>query len=56
MRKSVRVFRDKGLGPGGWSCPCCAPAKRHRKTWMRAVRKRMARWSLRYDPEVWGLC
>jgi uncharacterized C2H2 Zn-finger protein len=31
--------RDAKLGPGGWHCPCCAPAKRDRKKYLRAARR-----------------
>lgn len=55
MKKSIKIYRDKGIGPGGWDCPCCGPAKSHRKQWMRMVRKRIVRMERRADPEAWGL-
>lgn len=27
------------IGPGGWKCPCCAPAPRDRKRTLRAYKR-----------------
>ncbi len=31
--------RHTGLGPGGWHCTCCSPAKRHRTAWCRTAKR-----------------
>ena len=36
-----RRIRDAHIGPGGFHCPCCAPPKNKRKTYMRYVRRRI---------------
>lgn len=36
-----RRVRDADIGPGGFECPCCAPPKCKRKTYMRYVRRRI---------------
>lgn len=38
VEKKIRT-KQTHLGPGGYGCPCCAPAKSHRKTVNRAVKR-----------------
>lgn len=32
-------LRMHGIGPGGWKCPCCAPAPKNRKPHCRAIKR-----------------
>lgn len=39
-----RRITDKGIGPGGWSCPCCAPAPgAAKRKWMKGGKKKINR-------------
>lgn len=40
--------RQRGLGPGGWYCPCCALRRSQRPAWVRA-KKRSDRQKARRD-------
>ncbi len=40
MRKSSGRYTNRGAGPGGWDCPCCAPAPGKRKEHFRLARRR----------------
>jgi len=42
----TNIFRAKGhmlFGPGGWYCPCCGPAPKNRKAFVRKHKKRINR-------------
>lgn len=39
QKKLHMKIRNMKLGPGGWHCPCCAPAKRERPAYVRAVKR-----------------
>jgi len=32
-------MRQTGLGPGGWHCRCCSPAKSKRTAWCRMAKR-----------------
>lgn len=36
-------YRLKGVGAGGWDCPCCAPNQKTRAKWCRLAKKAMYR-------------
>lgn len=39
-----RRVTAEGIGPGGWKCPCCAPAPgRPKKLWKRVGKKKERR-------------
>jgi hypothetical protein len=44
MMKAKGYYRRitaQGIGPGGWRCPCCAPAPgKAKKLWMRLGKKK----------------
>ena len=41
-KKFFMKVRNIHLGPGGWHCPCCVPAKKARKSWIRKSKRREA--------------
>jgi len=43
MRSLHKRCRDGCLGPGGWFCPCCAPAIRERKRFLRKIKRGLLR-------------
>ena len=50
MQVSIaKKYRDDGIGPGGWHCPCCGPRPNDRKTFMRLVRRRIKRKEDKYE-------
>lgn len=32
-------FRTARVGPGGWLCTCCGPSPKHRKAFIRRVKR-----------------
>ena len=39
-----RRVTAQGIGPGGWRCPCCAPAPgKAKRTWMKIGKKKLNR-------------
>lgn len=37
-----RRLTSEGIGPGGWKCPCCAPAPgKPKRLWKRMGKKRL---------------
>lgn len=43
MKKGFyRRVTSEGIGPGGWRCPCCAPAPgKPKRLWMKMGKKRL---------------
>ena len=39
MMKNAYFKKLKNVGPGGMRCPCCGPAPKHRKAFLRAVKR-----------------
>lgn len=48
-RKSSVRYTDRGIGVGGWKCPCCAPAPGKRKEYFRIARHRENREALKIE-------
>ena len=44
MKTNMFNPRSHGTaGPGGWDCPCCGPAPKHRRLFARLFKKRLYR-------------
>lgn len=43
-RRLSELFKNRGIGPGGWYCHCCAPAPSKRKQWVRNSKKSLRRF------------
>lgn len=48
-RKSSVRYVQKHVGPGGWNCPCCAPAPGKRKEQFRSAKRREKREAFRIE-------
>jgi hypothetical protein len=51
MRKSSVRYADRGVGVGGWNCPCCAPAPGKRKEVYRSAKRKEKREAFRIELE-----
>lgn len=39
FRSLLKKDTVKGIGPGGWRCPCCGPAPKDRRAFKRAAKR-----------------
>ena len=55
-KKAYLKIRNRGIGPGGWKCPCCAPAPgKSRRQWVKTSKQReRAFYAKLIDLELFG--